>query len=261
MSTPSEVAALVTAVNNLTQTVLNTRNEITNTVNNKIAELNAWKAALTPDSISAEPRYVSTIDLTGLSTNRYYPVWWKNPLNPWNNRLITIARYYSDDYQLNPFNTGGVQIAGLLLELEGAAHNSSSDTRILQVKRLSQTLRKTVRLIRFRMHCASVLPVPGVPLGPHITDARSHSHSGLYLRGGLSYKFFSNFHGVPQQWANPVMNYSREDGEVEMWRYKDTANNHGGRWMVKSYDINDPFLGDEYDDFVTPYNAFPYDIS
>jgi len=74
MSNPSEVAALVTAANNLTQTVLNQHNTIKNTVNAKIKQLDDWKDGVTPQSIEAEPRYVSTIDLTGLSTDRYYPV-------------------------------------------------------------------------------------------------------------------------------------------------------------------------------------------
>jgi len=251
MSNPTEVAQLITAANNLTQTVIDKRSEITSTVNAKIAQLDNWKNSLTPAKISAEPRYVSTIDLTGLSTDRYYPVWWFGANSTDDLQRIVICRHYSNDKELDPFGTGDGNLAGLFLEIENISPLNSA-LKYFAVVRLSQVLRKTVRNIRHGMRCANVLPADGhLSNNSHYVNNKINPYrSGLYLRGGLTYMVISNCH--------KSLNYSREDDEVEI--FASSAFNHKGRWMAKSYDINDPFLGPEYDDFKAPYNAFPYDL-
>jgi len=253
MSNPSEVAALVTATNNLTQTVIDTRSQITSTVATKIAELDAWKAALGPADIPAEPRYHSVIDLTGLPTDRFYPVWWRANATGYGPQHLSIERYYSDDQALNPFGTGGAHIASLLLEIEMSDYPWGGGANFMQVKRLSQTYRKTVRQIRFRMKGISVGPVPGHTQATWANSPDCPSRSGLYLRGGLTYQAFRN--------QLLQLHYSREHGQVEVYSEVRAGGAQGsGRWMAQSHDINDEFLGPDYDDFHTPYNAFPYDV-
>jgi len=250
MSTPTEVAKLITAANNLTQTVIDKRSEITSTVNAKIAQLDNWKASLTPQSIAAAKNYVSAIDLTGLSTDRYYPVWWSGVSGKSDIQRIVICRHYSDDEDLDPFNTQNGNLAGLFLEIETIA-TLSSVLRYFAVVRLSQVLRKTVRNIRHGMRCANVLPADGHLSDTYHTQNKINPYRcGLYLRGGLTYRVISNYHAL--------LNYSREDGEVEI--SASSVFTHKGRWMAKSYNINDPFLGPEYDNFMPPYNPFPYDL-
>jgi len=250
MSNPTEVAALITAANNLTQTVIDKRSEITSTVNAKIAQLDNWKASLTPGKLVAEPRYVSTIDLTGLSTDRYYPVWWAAVSGKGGIQRIVICRHYSDDQALDPFNTQNGNLAGLFLEIENIATLNSS-LKYFTVVRLSQVLRTTVRNIRHGMRCANVLPADGhLSDTYHVQNKINPYRCGLYLRGGLTYSVISNYH--------KSLNYSREDGEVEI--FASSTFTHKGRWMVTSYPIDDPFLGPEYDNFMPPYNPFPYDL-
>jgi len=255
MSNPSEIAALVTASNNLTQAVINHRSEINNTVDTEIRELNAWKNALTPPSIAAEPRYLSTIDLTGLSTDRYYPVWWFHLSNDDGVLTISITRNYARDRELDPFGTGGIHVAGLLMELEQVAHLWSGDACFLHMKRLSQTYRKTVRKLGFAMKCHSVEAVPGYSLASWANSTTCPMRSGVYLRGGLTYTVLSN--------QIMLLSHSKLDTPVEIYsEVRSTANGQeSGRWMVKSYHKDDPFLGDEYDDFMAPYAAFPYAVN
>ncbi|WP_248000720.1 pyocin knob domain-containing protein [Photorhabdus hindustanensis] len=53
--------------------------------------------------IQSEPRYTTTIDLTGLSTERYYPVWWAFPTNIGANSWLTLHRPYSYDAEKKTF--------------------------------------------------------------------------------------------------------------------------------------------------------------
>jgi len=248
MSNPTEVGALVTAASNLTQAVIDTRAEIMNTVNAKIVQLDNWKKNLTPASISAESRYASTIDLTGLSTDRYYPVWWPgSPVNRGPVR-ITILRSRRDNQELDPFNDQNPNVAGLLLDIEQVSSPSASP-KYFDVLRLRQVFRKTVRNIRHGMRCSSIQPVGGeIGDNPeYVPQKINPSRSGLYLRGGLTYTVLSNYHAA--------LSYSNVDEEVEISTFEDGSAK--GRWMVKSYPIDDPFLGPEYDNFLAPYNAFP----
>jgi len=200
--------------------------------------------------LSAEPRYVSTIDLTGLSTDRYYPVWWNGYSAKQGSQKILIARHFSDDTDLNPFGTGNNQVAGLILEIEQFGYRGVKP-RAFAVRILEQTLRKTVRNMNHGFRCANVLPING-NLGDsyYVTNKIHPFISGLYLRGGLSYQAITNYKNK--------LSFSREETEVEINSY--ATGNATGRWMAKSYDINDPFLGPEYNDF-TQYQPFPHNIT
>jgi len=202
--------------------------------------------------LSAEPRYLSTIDLTGLSTNRYYPVWWGHGSSNFGVQKITLSRNNTDDANLDPFGTGNTSVAVLFLDIEQTnIQNSIASPNYLHVKNLSQIIRNTVRNVRHAMRCSSVLPADGNLSDNVWTQNKACLYrSGVYLRGGLTYRATSNFH--------KNLNYSRLDTEVEC--FASATFSTKGRWMVKSYDINDPFLGPEYDNFIAPYNAFPYTV-
>ncbi|WP_422645758.1 phage baseplate protein [Xenorhabdus budapestensis] len=203
----------------------------------------------TAEAIQAEPRFNKTIDLTGLSTDRYYPVWWSFPsnnngANPW----LTIHRNYAEDREnKNPFGKE-THLAGLLLQIEGGDVLWGGDAQYLNIKRISQTYRKTVKNIRRGMMCIA-RPIDGkFPLlyslkSGDITDCRVFS--GCYIRGGLTYHVTSNFSSI---------HYSREENEIEISRWSDGYElKQEIKWMVKSYAIDDPLLGKDYDDSVLPY--------
>jgi len=206
----------------------------------------------TLSKLSAEPRYVSPIDLTGLSTDRYYPVWWGSGSGKTGFQKITICRNITDDSGLDPFGTGNTSGAALFLDMEQCnIQNSTTSPNYLSVKNLTQTTRKTMRNLRHAMRCSSVLPADGQLSDNTWTQQKACVYrSGVYLRGGLTYRAISNFH--------QALEYSTVDTEVEI--FASSTFSVRGRWMVKSYDINDPFLGPEYENFTAPYNAFPYPV-
>jgi len=208
--------------------------------------------ALALTRLSAEPRYKSIIDLTGLSTNKYYPVWWQHSSPQFGVQRIILARNNADDANLDPFGTDNSSIATLFLKIEQTNfYNSLTAPNYLHVKHLSQMTRKTVRNIRHAMRCASILPADGQLSNNTWTQAKACPYkSGLYLRGGLTYRFISNL--------AETLEYSTADTEVEI--FASSTFSTKGRWMVKPYDINDPFLGPEYDNFTAPYTAFPYPV-
>ncbi|WP_430515365.1 tail fiber protein [Xenorhabdus bovienii] len=75
-----------------------------------------------------------------------------------------------------------------------------------------------------------------------ITECRVYS--GCYLRGGLTYHVTSNFNNL---------DYSRKEDEVEIWHGVSDSDKREIKWTVKSYAIDDPLLGKDYDDTVLPY--------
>ncbi|REF27469.1 hypothetical protein BDD26_2254 [Xenorhabdus cabanillasii] len=209
---------------------------------------------LSAADVKGEPRYNQTIDLTGLSTDRYYPVWWQFPSNGGANSWLTINRWYAEDREKDLFSKGEFHIAGLLLQIEGGDYLWGGDAHYLNIKRISQTYRKTVKNIRHGMMCIA-RPIDGkYPLYDNVKSGdtvKCRRFSGCYLRGGLTYHVTSNFPGIY---------YSREEGEVEVDRALEFRDNHDNfeiKWMVKSYAIDDPQLGEEYDDTVLPY-AYDY---
>ncbi|MCC8376733.1 MULTISPECIES: pyocin knob domain-containing protein [Photorhabdus] len=73
----------------------------------------------TASDIQSEPRDTTTIDLTGLNTERYYPVWWSLPPNVGANSWLTLHRPYPYDAEKKPFGEGVTHVAGLLAQIEG----------------------------------------------------------------------------------------------------------------------------------------------
>jgi len=204
-----------------------------------LALVTAQDAAAARSSICAEPRFSSVIDLTRLPTNRFYPVWWKSAPDGAGLHKLQVTRSYHDDLELEPFGPGVEHLAGLTLAMVGVGYSWSGSANFLRVKVLTQRYYKTVRNIAFSMKCSSVGPVPGHPPAPWATGTECPAYSGLYLRGGMNYQFYSN--------QAPLEGYSRQAGEVIIW--SGVQDGVGGRWWVKSYDINDAFLGSDYDDF------------
>ncbi|WP_275350280.1 gp53-like domain-containing protein [Xenorhabdus bovienii] len=201
----------------------------------------------TAEAIQAEPRFNTTIDLTGLSSDRYYPVWWRFPSNDGANSWLTIHRSYAEDRgDKNPFGKDETHLAGLLLQIEGGDSPWGGDAHYLNIKRISQTYRKTVKNIHHKM-MSIARPIDGK--FPILDSAKSgdtvlcYTYSGCYLRGGLTYHITSNFSGIC---------HSREEGEVEISQWSD-GHKWEIKWMAKSYAIDDPILGKEYDDTVLPY--------
>ncbi|WP_317618148.1 phage baseplate protein [Xenorhabdus griffiniae] len=198
--------------------------------------------------MQAEPRFNKTIDLTGLSSERYYPIWWRFPHNYGGaNSWLTIHRSYSEDQEKKPFGEGVTHLAGLQLQIEGSEVAWGGDAQYLSIKRISQTYRNTVKNIRYRMISVarpidSKYPLYGGARSGDIVE--SPVFSGCYLRGGLTYHVTSNFSDI---------NYSRKDNEVEISRSLESQNNFEIKWVVKSYAIDDPILGEEYADIKTPY--------
>ncbi len=202
----------------------------------------------TTADIQAEPRYTTTIDLTGLSTERYYPVWWSLPPNVGANSWLALHRPYPYDAEKKPFGEGVTHVAGLLAQIEGGEHAWGGDAQYLNIKRINQTYRKTIKAIRYAM-ISIARPVDGKY--PLYGDVKSgdvvgcYVHSGCYLRGGLTYFVTSNFQPI---------HYSRKEGEVEIYQWSSADLNREIKWMVKSLAINDPLLGEEYTDNTTPYS-------
>ncbi|WP_422824120.1 phage baseplate protein [Xenorhabdus entomophaga] len=188
-----------------------------------------------------------TINLTGLSSDRYYPVWWQFPSNDGANSWLTIHRWYAEDREKEPFGKGVTHLAGLSLQIEGGDVPWGGDAQYLNIKRVSQTYRNTVKNIRHGMMCIA-RPIDGkYPLYQGVKSGdivECKRNNGCYLRGGLTYHVTSNFSGI---------RYSREEGEVEINSALESNNNFEIKWTAKSYAINDPLLGKDYDDVVTPY--------
>ncbi|MEQ1965249.1 hypothetical protein ABLB69_19335 [Xenorhabdus khoisanae] len=206
---------------------------------------------LNAKDVQGEPRFNTTIDLTGLSSDRYYPVWWSFPSNGIGaNSWLTIHRNYAEDRgDKNPFGLGKdeTHLAGLEVQIEGSDIAWGGDAHYLNIKRINQRYRNTVKNIRYGM-MSIARPVNGkYPLyydwkSGDITDC--YVYSGCYLRGGLTYHVTRNFSDI---------NYSRKEEEVEIWSGVSDDNKREIKWTVKSYDIDDPLLGEEYTDIVTPY--------
>ncbi len=202
----------------------------------------------TAADIQAEPRYTTKIDLTGLSTDRYYPVWWHFPPNVGANSWLTLHRPYPYDAEKKPFGEGVTHVAGLLVQIEGGDVPWGGDALYLNIKRINQTYRKTVKAIRHAM-ISVARPVDGKY--PLYGDVKSGDivgcsvYNGCYLRGGLTYFTISNFQSI---------HYSREEGEVEISQWSNADLDREIKWMVKSLTINDPLLGEEYTDNTIPYS-------
>ncbi|CDM88966.1 putative tail fiber protein from lambdoid prophage (modular protein) [Xenorhabdus bovienii] len=206
---------------------------------------------LNSEDVQGEPRFNQTIDLTGLSSDRYYPVWWRFPLNEHGaNSWLTIHRNYAENREnKNPFGKDVTHLAGLEVQIEGSDTLWGGDAHYLNIKRINQRYRNTVKKIQYGMMSIARSVDGKYPLyydwkSGDITECRVYS--GCYLRGGLTYHVTSNFNSL---------DYSRKEDEVEIWHSVSDSDKREIKWTVKSYAIDDPLLGKDYDDTVTPYGS------
>nr|WP_275354581.1 phage tail protein [Xenorhabdus bovienii] len=232
----------------LVGTVEQARNAVPNSrkVNGKTL---AGDVTLSAEDVQGEPRFNQTIDLTGLSSDRYYPVWWRFPLNERGaNSWLTIHRNYAENREnKNPFGKDVTHLAGLEVQIEGSDTLWGGDAQYLNIKRINQRYRNTVKKIQYGMMSIARSVDGKYPLyydwkSGDITECRVYS--GCYLRGGLTYHVTSNFNNL---------DYSRKEDEVEIWHNVSDSDKREIKWTVKSYAIDDPLLGKDYDDTVLPY--------
>ncbi|MBJ2147538.1 hypothetical protein JC606_14270 [Vibrio sp. IB15] len=213
--------------------------QVNATVAAKVKQLDAWKESATADKMKGVARYKHIIDLTGISSDYFFPVWWVMPTNEHGGAEIDITRGYSRDRHLSPFGEGVTHLAGLLLEIEGNSYGWSGDAEYLQIKRISQTYRETVKKVAFRMSCIA-RPVDGSK--PMYMGVKSGGivgcpvFSGCYLRGGLTYTVMTNW--------NTDIHFSKEVGEAEIGHYSGVSGEI--KWVAKAYALDDPFLGERY---------------
>ena len=223
----------------LSDDVKGTIGQINATVAAKMKQLDDWKESATADKMKGVARYKHIIDLTGISSDYFFPVWWTMPTNEHGGAEIDITRWYGRDRHLTPFGDGVTHLAGLLLQLEGNENGWGGGGKYLQIKRISQTYRETVRKIRFSMSCIA-RPVDGSK--PMYLNTKPGQVvgcprlSGCYLRGGLTYIALTNW--------NTDIHFSKEVGETEMTRC--SVKNWEIKWVAKAYALDDPFLGERY---------------
>ncbi|MEZ9216531.1 hypothetical protein AB4581_09325 [Vibrio cyclitrophicus] len=213
--------------------------QINATVAAKVKQLDAWKESATADKMKGVARYQHVIDLTDISTDYFFPVWWRMPSNEHGGCEINITRHYSRDSALKPFGAGIVHIAGLLLQLEGNDCGWGGDGKYLQIRRISQTYRETVRSVHHGMRCIA-RPITGAkPLYAGVESGDvvgCRTLSGCYLRGGLKYTVITNWDGD--------IHFSKESGETEIDRSSQST--FEIKWVAKAYALDDPFLGERY---------------
>lgn len=241
MSLESAVQDLVVASNKLTTAVDEKITKIDARVDKEAVDFAAWRQMVQAKDINGRASYTQVIDLTGLSTNIFYPVWWMMPGNEEGETEIVISRLFSRDSDLSPYGPGVVHIAGLNLQLEGCGFPWNGDANYLAIKRVSQTYRETVRQIRFGM-MSIVRKVTGTkPLYFGAVEGAISDcsvASGCYLRGGLSYN-------VTRSFAGPI-HYSRLDKEVLIQEVIGTDAEIA--YYVKPYQATDPVLGSAYEE-------------
>ncbi|WP_419794666.1 phage tail protein [Pseudomonas palleroniana] len=240
MGIEATIAKVVDACNKLTDTVTNQIGKIDARVEVASAQFTAWRNSVQAKDINGRASYTQTIDLTGLSTNIFYPVWWRMPGNEKGMSEIIISRNYALDANLNPFNNNfESHVAGLNLQIEGCGIPWNGDANFLTIKRISQTYRETVRRAQFGM-LSYVRPVTGLkPIWLNQTVGAlvsSPQESGCYLRGGLTYI-------VTKSFEEPVK-FSRSDAEVELSQA--VTPEYEISWKVKPFAITAPELGETY---------------
>lgn len=232
MGIETTITKVVDACNKLTDTVTNQIGKINAQMDAASSQFSTWRNSVQAKDINGRALYKQEVDLTGLPTDTFYPVWWTMPGNDSAESEVTISRVFSRDAGLAPFGQGISHIAGLNLQLEGCGNLWSGDATYLTVKRLSQTYRETARGISIGMTCIA-RHVSGVrPLYLGLKDGQviqSSIHSGLYLRGGLSYTVNKTFPAA--------VGFSRLDSEVPMG--ENTQGDWEIRWCVRPYRLAD----------------------
>jgi len=193
MSLESQVAALVATTQELTVQVAGKMVQINTQVASKIAELDAWKAAASP-----EKRITTEIKIGG-SKDYFYPVWWKT-LGAGTNgthRLSIHRSYYLNGAENErPLNPAGPHQAGLLLELEISDCGVGGDPKFLEIKRFGETYNRTIANVQHQLTGKQYRIDPaGIAYGGVADGVASPCGfiSGLYLRGGgLTYNITTN---------------------------------------------------------------------
>ena len=116
MGLETTITKVVDACNKLTEAVTNQIGKIDARVEVASSQFTAWRNSVQAKDINGRASYTQTIDLTGLSTNIFYPVWWRMPGNERGMSEIIISRNYGLDAGLNPFNNNfEPHVAGLNL--------------------------------------------------------------------------------------------------------------------------------------------------
>lgn len=241
MSLESAVQDLVGASNKLTAAVDEKMTKIDERVAKEAVDFAAWRQAVKAKDINGRAQYKQVIDLTGLSTNIFYPVWWLMPGNEEGETEIVISRLFSRDSELSPYGPGVIHIAGLNLQLEGCGYPWNGDANYLAIKRVSQTYRETVRQVRFGMMSIARKVTGTKPLYFGAIEGQVGDcavASGCYLRGGLSYTVTKSFDGQ--------VHYSRLDKEVLIQEVVGTDAEIA--YYVKPYQATDPILGVAYEE-------------
>lgn len=240
MGIETTISNLVEAANKLTTAITGQIGKIEARMDTAFAQFTNWRNTVQAKDINGLPLYKSVVDLTGLPTDYFYPVYWQMPGNEVGVSEITISRNFGRDAELDPFKNGKeVHVAGLNLQLEGCGVPWNGDANFLAIKRVSQTYRETVRRAEFAMMCIA-RPVNGVK--PLFAGAVSGGqtgcmvYSGCYLRGGLSY-------AVTKTFDNEVK-YSRVDQEIEISQAVDTTFEIS--WRVRPFSITAPEMGSTY---------------
>lgn len=241
MSIETTIASLVKACNDLTSAVTGQLGKIEAKLGEAFGQFTAWRQSVQAKDINGRASYSQIIDLTGLSTNIFYPVWWTMPGNEEGETEVVISRLFSRDSELKPYGEGVAHIAGLNLQVEGCGFPWNGDANYLAVKRVSQTYRETVRQIRFGMlsvarKVTGTKPLYFGAIDGQMTDCSTAS--GCYLRGGLSYTVTKSF--------KDVVKYSRLDNEVLVDQVVGSDNEIS--WYVKPYQATDPILGTAYEE-------------
>ncbi|AIS14648.1 MULTISPECIES: hypothetical protein [Pseudomonas] len=249
MGIEATITKVVDACNKLTETVTNQIGKIDARVDTAFNQFTSWRNSVQAKDINGRASYTQVIDLTGLSTNIFYPVWWRMPGNEEGISEIVISRNFSRDTEKNPFNNNfEPHVAGLNLQMEGCGVPWNGDANFLTMKRISQTYRETVRRVEFGM-LSIARPVTGVkPMWGGIvsgTLTNSPQESGCYLRGGLSYAITKSF-------SNPV-SFSRVETEVKI--SESVMPEYEISWYVKPYAIGAKELNETY-----PENRMAYTL-
>lgn len=249
MGIETTITKVVEACNKLTETVTNQIGAIDARVEAASNQFTAWRNSVQAKDINGRALYKQDIDLTGLSTDVLYPVWWTMPGNELGETEIIVSRTFTRDVEKAPFGEGIYHVAGLSLQLEGMGFPWSGDARFLAIKRISQTYRETVRGVSFGMICTARAVTGLKPMYPGlVADQQTNApqFSGMYLRGGLSYTVIKSF--------EQPLSFSRLDTEVIM--KDDVTAAWEVRWAVRPHALAqaDAVLGKTYAELPLAYS-------
>lgn len=193
MSFESQVAALVATTQELTVQVAGKMVQINAQVASKIAELDAWKAAASP-----EKRITTEITIGG-SKDFFYPMWWRSRGSgaEGTHRLTIHRPYHLDgDDSKRPLNPAGPHQAGLLLELEIGDCAVGGDPKFFDIKRFGETYNRTIANLGYQFPGHQYRIDPAGLAFNGVADGVTSPCGficGLYLRGGgLTYKITTN---------------------------------------------------------------------